>query len=128
MPHPFADLIGLQMVEVGAGASRCTLTVVDEHLNPNGVAHGAVLYALADTGMGAALSEMLADGELCATIQIKMNYFKPVFAGTVNCATQVVNRGKRIAHLESRLTVDDALVATASGNYSIFVPTNRAQP
>jgi acyl-CoA thioesterase len=70
--------------------------------------------------MGAALYPTLADGEICATIQITMNYFKPVHAGLLNCTTEMVNRGKTVANLESRLFVDDRLVASANGNYSIF--------
>ena len=121
MPHhPYAELIGLRTVEQRAGFSRCELLAEDKHLNPHRVVHGAILYAMADTGMGAALYPTLADGEICATIQITMNYFKPVHTGLVTCTTEVVNRGRTVANLESRLFVDGVLVASANGNYSIF--------
>jgi acyl-CoA thioesterase len=55
-----------------------------------------------------------------------MNYFKPVAAGPVTCTTDVVNRGRSIAHLESRLFAADALVATANGNYAIYTPGAKA--
>jgi acyl-CoA thioesterase len=122
MRHPFAELIDLQVAEVRAGYSKCLLVVVDKHLNPHAVAHGAVLCALADTGMGAALYPTLGPGEICATIQITMNYFKPVHSGTLVCTTELINRGKSVAHLESRLFVDNVLVGSANGNYSIFKP------
>jgi acyl-CoA thioesterase len=77
---------------------------------------------MADTGMGMALYPSLAAGEICATIEIKINYFKPVSSGTLNCITQVVNRGRTVANLESRLFVGDTLVAMANGNYAIFTP------
>lgn len=125
-PHPYAELIGLRFVEQRPGYSRCVLKVGDKHRNPHGVAHGAVLYALADTGMGAALYPTLEPGQLCATIQITMNYFKPVVSGVVTCTTEVVSRGKTVAHLESRLFAGELLVATANGNYSIFRPSSGA--
>lgn len=125
--HPFAELIGLTFIEHRAGYSKCALTIEDKHLNPNRVAHGAVLYALADTGMGAALFPTLSEGELCATIQITMNYFKPVASGVVTCTSEVINRGKSVAHIESRMYVNDVLVGAANGNYSIFTPSNRAK-
>lgn len=118
--HPYADLIGLRMTEQRPGFSRCELRVEEKHLNPHEVVHGAILYAMADTGMGAALYPTLDAGEICATIQITMNYFKPVPAGLVCCTTEMLNRGKRVANLESRLYVDGSLVASANGNYSIF--------
>ncbi|MDA8108437.1 MAG: PaaI family thioesterase [Betaproteobacteria bacterium] len=126
MKHPFAELLDLRTRETLPGASALSLTVARQHLNPHGVVHGAVLYALADTGMGAALYPTLAEGEICATIEIKINYFKPVTAGEVLCRTELVNRGKSVANLESKLYVGNALVAQANGNYAIFRP-NRSE-
>jgi len=122
MSHPFAERLGLQFVERARGRSRCTLAVGPEHHNPHGVAHGAVLFALADSGMGAALYPTLDPGEICATIEVKINYFKPVVSGTLDCVTELVNRGKTVANLESSLYLDGKLVAKANGNYAIFRP------
>jgi acyl-CoA thioesterase len=120
MNHPFADLLDLHFDDVKAGASTLSLVVSSRHLNPHEVVHGAVLYALADTGMGTALYPTLDAGEICATIEIKINYFKPVSTGKVICQTGLVNRGKTVANLESRLYVEQTLVAQANGNYAIF--------
>ncbi|MDK9555988.1 PaaI family thioesterase [Marinobacter sp. M216] len=84
---------------------------------------GGVLYSLADTGMGAALYPMLSEGELCATIEIKINYYSPVHDGRLTCVTKVVNKGKSVANLESEILCGDRLVAKANGNYSIFKPS-----
>lgn len=126
MSHPFAELIDLRIEEQRAGFSRLDLTVNADHLNPHRVVHGAVVYALADTGMGAALYPTLAEGEICATIEIKINYFKPVAEGTLSCRTELVNRGKTIANLEAKVYLGDQLVAQANGNYAIFRPRTAA--
>ena len=125
--HPFADLIGLHFREGGhaPGRSECYIDVAPAHLNPHGVVHGGVLFSMADTGMGKALYPSLAEGELCATIEIRIAYHRAVSEGRIVCDTRVVSRGKRIAHLESDLMVDGALVARAVGSYSIFAPTRR---
>jgi len=123
MNHPFADLIALRTEEQGPGTSRLALTVTADHLNPHHVVHGAVVYAMADTGMGAALYPTLAEGEICATIEIKINYFKPIAQGTLSCKTELVNRGKTVANLESRIYLGTVLVAQANGNYAIFRPS-----
>ncbi len=122
MTHPFADLIQLKVDEQRAGHSRLSLVVGADHLNPHGVVHGAVVFALADTGMGAALYPTLVAGQICATIDIAIHYFKPVTAGTLMCTTELVNRGKTTAHLSSRVQLGEQLVATANGNYAIFSP------
>jgi len=85
MSHRFAELISMSEDERRADHSRMSLVVNADHLNPHGVVHGAVMFALADTGMGAALYPTLGDGQICATIEIKINYFKPVASGLLVC-------------------------------------------
>ncbi|MEP6738773.1 MAG: PaaI family thioesterase [Caldimonas sp.] len=119
----FIEHVGLVIEEQRTGFSRCSLQVGPHHFNSSGVVHGAVLFTLADTGMGAALFPGLKEGEKCATIEVKINYFKPVFAGPIVCTTELVNRGKSVAHLESSVSVDGVLVAKASGTYAIFRPS-----
>ncbi|MDE2149393.1 MAG: PaaI family thioesterase [Gammaproteobacteria bacterium] len=120
MHHPFGELLGLHVDEQSAGNSTLSLQVSTKHLNPHAVVHGAVLYALADTGMGAALYPTLGADEMCATIEIKINYFKPVSSGWLFCHTTLVNRGKSLATLESKLLSNNVLVAQANGNFAIF--------
>ena len=120
MVHPYADLIGLEIEEQENGRSACSLSVTESLYNPHRVVHGAVLYALADTGMGAALYPSLAPDEICATVEIKINYYRPVTSGQIRCLTETVHRGKRVANLESSLYAEERLVAKANGSYSIF--------
>ena len=120
--HPFADLIGLVFESVHQGRSLCRIEVEDKLLNPHGVVHGSVMSALADTGMGGALYPLLAEDESCATIEIKISYFKPVSGGKLECTTQLLHKGRSMASLESEIFSSDELVAKASGTYSIFRP------
>ena len=122
MKHPFADLIGLVFESVHQGRSLCRLEIDKKLFNPHEVVHGSVMSALADTGMGGALYPLLAEGESCATIEIKINYFKPVTKGTLECSTQLLHKGRTVASLESEIFSNEDLVAKASGTYSIFRP------
>lgn len=120
--HPFGELIGLEFQEIAESGSLCRVEVREELLNPHRVAHGGVLYAMADTGMGAAVYPSLKTGELCATVEIKITYFKAVHGGSLECRSTVINRGKTIASLESEILNNGKLVAKAYGTYSIFTP------
>lgn len=120
--HPFADILGLSFESIVPGESVCVVAVTPQLLNPHHVLHGGVLYSMADTGMGAALYPSLVEGELCATIEIKISYFKAVKAGQVTCRTRVAHRGRRTAHLESELLAGGEVVARATGSYAIFRP------
>ena len=118
-PHPFAELIGLTFESAGEGSSRCRVPIRAQLLNPHGVAHGAIAYALADTGMGGALYPLLETGESCATIEIKIVYLSSAREGDLVCDTRVVRKGSRVAVLESEIFASDRLVAKALGTYSV---------
>ena len=120
LAHPFAELVGFEVTAKGEGRSTSELTVEEHHKNPHGTVHGAVIYALVDTGMGGALSSLLDGNQICSTIEIKINYFRPALAGRIHCATQVVNKGKRTAVLESTVSDDqERLLAKAMGTFMI---------
>ena len=123
MIHPFADLVGLKIDTHNDGTSTCSVEVSEKLLNPHRVVHGAVIFSLADTGMGAALYPSLLEGQICATIEIKINYYLPVTTGLLTCETTVVNRGKSVANMESTIFCNDTLIAKANGYYSIFTPS-----
>lgn len=120
--NPFCDLIGLKFTECGDGTSQCRLETRERLFNPHNVLHGGVLYSMADTGMGAALYSVMDEGELCATIEIKVMYFKAVKGGKLVCDTKILNQGKKVAFMESEIMNDGTLVAKASGTFAVFRP------
>lgn len=121
MPHPFADLLGFEITARGEGRCSGELVAEERHLNPHGIVHGAVLYALADTGMGGALSSALEDGQYCSTMEIKINYFRPALPGRLRCETRIVHQGRRTGALESEVfDAEDRLLARATGTFMIL--------
>lgn len=120
--NPFGALVGLAFASCEKGFSRFVLEVRDALMNPHRVLHGGAFYAMADTGMGHALYTLLGEGEMCATVEVKINYFGPVRSGTLTCDTRVVHKGRKLATLESEVRNGEWLVAKALGTYYIFTP------
>ncbi len=118
--NPFCDTIGVVFDVYEDGFSRCRLEVMPSLLNPNGVVHGGVHYSMADTGMGAALFASLEPNFFCATVEIKIAYFKAVSEGELVCETTILHKGKKIAALESVIKNGGQLVSKATGTYSIL--------
>ncbi|MGE0599383.1 MAG: PaaI family thioesterase [Dehalococcoidia bacterium] len=120
-PMGFQALMGLDIYERGEGYSRARVQLTADHMNPHGVCHGGVLYTMADTSMGGALYSKLAEDESCATIEIKMVYMATAREGSlVECETRLVNKGRRVAVLESDVRVGERLIAKALGTFAIF--------
>lgn len=120
MPLPFVDHVGARIIESVQGSSLLMLSIQPFHFNSSGIVHGAVPFTLADTGMGAALFSILAPTEGCATIEIKINYFRPVIEGELECRSLVLHKGRTTATLESNLSLGHLAVAKAIGTFSIF--------
>jgi len=119
-PWPFAELLGMRAKSIGDGRARFELAVEGKHLNPNGTLHGGVVYSLADSAMGAALFAELDAGEICVTLEIKMQYLAAVTGGALAVEATVVNRTKRIGVMEAKVFGDaDRLVAIATGTFYI---------
>lgn len=115
----FPGLVGVHFTIINPGYAECLMEVHDQLLNPGGILHGGASYTLADTAMSMAFMAD-SDGEKnVATIEIKMSYMKPIFDGPLICKARMLQRGKSIGFLEADLTVDDTLVAKASGSFKL---------
>lgn len=118
---PLQAHLGMVLDSPGPGVGTAALDVTPELHNPNGVVHGAVLFAMADTSMGAAAMSVVADGLACASIEVQLRFLRPVAAGRLTAETSVVRAGRRVVQLESRITNDDGeLVATAAGSFAVI--------
>ncbi len=98
---PVSSLLGMELANVGAGLAGYTLELGERHHNPMGSVHGGVLCDLADIAMGTSVMTTLAEGETFSTLELKMNFIRPVFKGLVRCQAKVVNRGRNIAYCEA---------------------------
>ena len=119
---PLRSHLGFDIEQSVPGEAVAVLDVADHHLNPNGVVHGAVLFALVDTAMGAATMSTLDEGRACASIEAQIRFLSPVFSGRLEARTRVIRRGRRVVHLESRVHVDDAddPAAVATGSFAVI--------
>lgn len=116
----FQDLVGF-VVEEGDHTTVVSIDLEDKHLNPNGVAHGGVAYAMMDTAMGRATMQVLPEGKICATIEMQVRYLRGVSGGRLESSASVLKPGRSIVHLEARTVDSDGrLIATATSSYAVL--------
>jgi acyl-CoA thioesterase len=120
MRLPFVDHVGIHFAEHGEGFCVALMPVQPYHLNGNAVVHGGALFTLADTCMGSALYLTLDRSQSCATVEIKINYFKPALSGELRCRSEIVHKGRSLANLDASIWSGDVLVAKANGSFAIF--------
>jgi uncharacterized protein (TIGR00369 family) len=113
---PIAHTIGFRMTAIGEGTARFEMDAQpDRHANPMGTLHGGVLCDIADGAMGMAFASTLTDGESFTTLELKINYLKPVWRTHLTADARVVKRGRDIGVIECDVVdTAGALVARAS--------------
>jgi uncharacterized protein (TIGR00369 family) len=103
-PAPVARLIGFQLVEVEPGRARFALDADERHHNPMGTLHGGVLCDIADVAMGLAYGSMLEEGETFTTLELKINFLRPVRSARLIADGLVVQKGKTVGLTECSVT------------------------
>jgi uncharacterized protein (TIGR00369 family) len=96
-PPPIARLIGAEMVSVEEGKAVFELQCnTEKHANPMGTIHGGILCDIADMAMGVAFASTLESNETFTTVELKINYLKPVWNEKITANGEVMKRGNTI--------------------------------
>jgi len=110
IPHaPIAELVGMELVELGEGQATFALDPSERHYNPLGTVHGGIAATLLDSAMGCAVHTTLNEGERYTTLELKVNFVRAITeaTGRVVASGSVIHRGGRIATAEARLADED---------------------
>jgi uncharacterized protein (TIGR00369 family) len=113
---PIARHLGIRLVDVQERRAVFELDAEPEkHANPMGTVQGGVLVALADAAMGVAYATTLAEGESFTTLELKINYLKPVWSGTLTAVASVIKAGRTVGLTDCSVNDDSgSIVAYAT--------------
>ena len=114
-PPPVASLIGFRIGAIERGRVVMEMDAGPQHANPMGTVHGGILCDLADAAMGMAYASSLDEGETFTTLELKINFLKPVWDGKLTATGRVIKAGRTVGLVECDVHDDkQALVARAS--------------
>lgn len=97
---PIAKLIGFSIASVHPGQAIVEFEATERHANPMGTLHGGVLCDIADAAMGIAYASTLKSGETFTTLELKINFLKPVWRARLQATGKVVKNGRTIGLVE----------------------------
>src|SRR5512143_3886175 len=96
-PAPIGHTLGLRLAEIDTGFAAFEMDASTErHANPMGTLHGGVLCDISDAAMGMAWASELVEGESFTTLELKINFLKPVWNGRLRAEARVMKRGKSV--------------------------------
>lgn len=101
---PIAQLVGLRVVAVRPSEADVELQAGPQHYNPMGTLHGGILCDLTDLAMGAAYASTLTEEETFTTLELKINFLRPVWRDKLLARASVVSRGRTVGLVECEVT------------------------
>lgn len=112
-PFPIMKTLGFRLIEVSEGMASMEMeTKTELHANPMGTIHGGVLCDIADAAIGTAHFTTLTEGESFATIDLQINFFRPVWNERLRAVARPVHRGRTVSRYVCDVTrADGKLVA-----------------
>ena len=117
-PIPLGEIMGFHAIVIEAGMAVIELHAGPRHYNPMGTVHGGVCCTIADTAMGIAHASLLDEGETSTSLELKINFMRPVFEDKLTARGKAVKHGKTISMMECDVTdSQNRLVARACGTF-----------
>ena len=120
---PVMHLIDMAAIEAEEGSVTVYLDPQEFHYNPLGSVHGGVLSTLLDTAAACSVHSTLPAGVGYTSLDLNVKFLRPVTvaSGRLKCTGSVLQRGRRTALAEARLTDGQGrLVAHATSSCMIF--------
>ena len=114
----FTKSLGVREISVESGEVELELEAGEEHWGTTERAHGGVLFSVLDTALGRAVVSTLPEGRGCATLECKINFFRPVVRGKLSAKARVVTKTRHTAYTEGSITDEEGrLVARATATF-----------
>jgi uncharacterized protein (TIGR00369 family) len=90
---PFNELLGMQLHRTHADGVTMRCKLRDNLMNGTGVLHGGVAAALADVAVAVAIHRRFGGTRPITTVELKINYFRPVSEGTLYARASLLRVG-----------------------------------
>jgi uncharacterized protein (TIGR00369 family) len=122
-PPPIISLMDMTLSSVSRGTATFICEPNESHYNPIGAVHGGFMCTVLDSAAGCAVQTTLPAGVGYTSLEIKVNYLRPVSAtsGQLTAVGTVTKPGSRVAFAEAVITdADGRVVATASSTLLVF--------
>lgn len=124
---PLAQHLGFRLTRVDPGHVTVSFTPQDFHRNIMGTVHGGILCDAADAAMGLAYATLAPDGSAFTTVELKMNYLRPVFHQTVHAHGTSLHHGRRTGLLQCHLRDGEGKLLAYATSTCMMIDGDAAQ-
>ncbi len=93
---PFNSLLGIKVARMHADGVTVEIPFREEMRNSAGVLHGGVSATLVDAAVGIAITRHFGGRRLATTVEMKINYFRPIDSGKVAARSRLLRVGSTL--------------------------------
>lgn len=97
----FTKDLGIELVSFRMGECVLQLKIEERHLNPLKMAHGGVLFTMADTAAGMAAATRNGGGP---TLEANYSFWLPATKGIVTCTGTITKYGSHVIWTKALIT------------------------
>jgi uncharacterized protein (TIGR00369 family) len=123
---PAAQVIGFHVTDVEEGRVVVEMDATERLHNPMGTLHGGILCDISDAAMGYAFATTLAEDEIFTSVDIKLNFLKPIFKSRLRAEGKLIKKGSSVGLLECHVYDEKQSLVAHSTSTCMILKGNSA--
>jgi len=111
---PYYKLLGIKIDEIKEGYAKLSIKIEKKHIQLLNTVHGGVIASLADSAAGWAIFGSGKLQGLPVTVEMKINFLKPVNSGKLFAEARSIHKGSRIFVCDVDVKDDNGMLVAKS--------------
>jgi uncharacterized protein (TIGR00369 family) len=126
-PDGWMATLGARIAESEPGRVVLELEAGPQHRHGGGVVQGGVITQIADAAMGMSLATLQEDGVWNTTIELKINFLRPVVEGRLRAVGRVVEMKQTLMFSEADVLDDQGRLVARASSTCMAVPQGQGR-
>ena len=126
-PDGWMHTLGARITEAEPGRVVLELEAGPQHRHGGGVVQGGVITQIADAAMGMSLATLQEDGLWNTTIELKINFIRPVVSGRIRAVGRVVEIKQTLMFSEADVLDEQGRLVARASSTCLPVPEGQGR-
>ncbi|MDQ6720013.1 MAG: PaaI family thioesterase [Candidatus Dormibacteraeota bacterium] len=126
-PAGWMETLGARITESEPGRVVLELEAGPQHRHGGGVVQGGVITQIADAAMGMSLATLQENGMWNTTIELKINFLRPVVTGRIRAIGRVVDLKQTLLFSEADVLDDQGRLVARASSTCLAVPEGQGR-
>src|SRR5580765_3390130 len=126
-PDGWMATLGARITEAEPGRVVLELEAGPQHRHGGGVVQGGVITQIADAAMGMSLGTLQEDGLWNTTIELKINFIRPVISGRIRAIGRVAEMKQTLFFSEADVLDEQGRLVARASSTCLPVPEGQGR-